>query len=236
MSQTDETIAELRETHRMHQQLLRACVRLDLQIKAIERRVTGPTMRNTPTIEGLSADQRRGRETDRGAYSFVAELATIPLQDARESIRVHERKLRRRIAKLGAALPVYPFASTVPGLGAFSLAQLVAEAGDLSAYRSPPALWKRMGLAVIDGSAQKRVAGAAAHAQGYSPIRRSIMYVIGESLIKKQNQYRQLYLERKIIEAGKAPELTKMHLHLRAHRYMEKRLLRDLWRQWPRAA
>lgn len=58
------------------------------------------------------------------------------------------------------------------------------------------------------------------------------MFVIGEALIKKQNRYRALYLERKVIEEQKAPSGSKLLWHRRAHRYMEKRLLRDLWSAW----
>jgi hypothetical protein len=162
----------------------------------------------------------------------IADLATLPLQEALAGIRRHELKLRRRLEKLGKALPVYFFVEGVKGFGAFGLAQIVAEAGDLTGYAAPAKLWKRMGLAVIAGMAQRRVRGAEALEHGFSPVRRSIMFMIGDSLIKKQNLYRELYLKRKEFEAAKQPDFSKMRTHLRAHRYIEKRLLRDLWRAW----
>ena len=314
----NSTIAELRETHRMHQALLRACTRLVLQIKAIERRVSGKAMRYTPSIEELPADSHqiqativiptpkvqvssesgfdsRARETSRPkkpqhalshghdpdnhlratkseasaisslsragdsdirlcaavehASTFIvvphegdpfldgiANLATLPLQEALAGIRRHELKLRRRLEKLAKTLPAYSFVEGIKGFGAFGLAQIVAEAGDLASYAAPAKLWKRMGLAVIAGMAQRRVTGAEALEHGFSPARRSIMFMIGDSLIKQQNVYRNLYLKRKEFEAAKQPDFSKMRLHLRAHRYAEKRLLRDLWRAWRNAA
>lgn len=121
------------------------------------------------------------------------------------------------------------FVDGIVGFGLFGLAQIVAEAGALDAYDNPAKLWRRMGLAVASGVAERRLAGVNS---GYSPRRRTIMFVIGEALIKKQNRYRALYLERKVIEEQKAPSGSKLLWHRRAHRYMEKRLLRDLWSAW----
>lgn len=134
--------------------------------------------------------------------------------------------------KLAKQLPVWPWWKSVNGLGALGLAQIVGESGDLSNYANPGKLWKRLGLAVIDGKSQRRVSGAAALEHGYSPRRRSVMYCIGDSAIKKQSPYRDLYLERKEYEKAKVPDLTPMHHHRRAQRYMEKRILKHLWQRW----
>jgi hypothetical protein len=113
------------------------------------------------------------------------------------------------------------------------LAVIVGVAGDLSNYSNPAKLWKRFGLAVIDGRAQRKVTNTEqAIAMGYSPMRRSAMWTIGDAVIKTQGEYRELYLDRKMYEAERDPEMSKMHCHRRAQRYMEKRLLRDLWRAW----
>jgi hypothetical protein len=61
------------------------------------------------------------------------------------------------------------------------------------------------------------------------------VWTIGDALIKgNRDGYRRLYLERKALEAERPEVETKMHAHRRAQRYMEKRLLRDLWREWRR--
>jgi len=71
---------------------------------------------------------------------------------------------------------------------------------------------------------------------GYSPKRRSRMWNIGDALIKGNADgiYRATYLKRKEYELARNPEMPKIHAHRRAQRYMEKRLLRDLWRAWGR--
>jgi hypothetical protein len=108
-------------------------------------------------------------------------------------------------------------------------------------------VWKRMGMAVIDGGRQRRVAGDAALLHGYSPARRSIMWNIGACLIKAQvrsakdeegnklastaiGPYGQLYIDRKAMEAERVDSAA--HAHNRAQRYVEKRLLRDMWKAW----
>jgi hypothetical protein len=137
----------------------------------------------------------------------------------------------------------------VSGLGDFSLAGIIGECGGHAPgdFRSPAALWKRMGLAVIGDGRQRRVAGDAALEHGYSPTRRSLMWTVGECIIKAQvraekdadgtrtgsraiGPYGALYLERKAYEAERVE--TAAHAHNRAKRYTEKRLLRDLWRAW----
>jgi hypothetical protein len=94
--------------------------------------------------------------------------------------------------------------------------------------------------------------------QKYSPRRRSRMYTIGEALTKNGHSgyvaiyaYRQVYLDRKAYEKaraealgltvapaakipkGREAEFTSLgHIDNRARRYMEKRLVRDLWNAW----
>ena len=155
-------------------------------------------------------------------------------------------------------LPVLTgFGEAVRGFGAVSLAVIVAEAGDLSAYPKEGHLWKRMGLAVMDGVRQGGLSKGAASEDwiehGYNATRRSKMFVIGDVLIKTAGVYREVYLARKDYERaraeaaglavlpsakiGKANAATSIsdgHIHRRAQRYMEKRLLKDLWQAWNR--
>jgi hypothetical protein len=82
---------------------------------------------------------------------------------------------------------------------------------------------------------------------GYNAQRRSIMWNIGACLIKAQvrsakdeagekiastaiGPYGQIYLDRKALEAARTQSAA--HAHNRAQRYMEKRLLRDMWKAW----
>ena len=47
-------------------------------------------------------------------------------------------------------------------------------------------------------------------------------------------EYRQVYLDRKAYELARAPEMSDIHAHKRALRYMMKRYLRNLWVAWRR--
>lgn len=167
-----------------------------------------------------------------------------------------EAESTKRMEKLARHLPVWAaWAEAQRGFGARSLAVIVGEAGDLANYPSKSHLWKRMGLAVIDGVRQG-APGAGATAEdwvehGYRPARRSAMFVIGDVLVKSGAHYRDVYLARKAYEraqfeaAGfavlpsakitkslKASSVSDGWVHRRAQRYMEKRLLRDLWQAW----
>lgn len=166
-----------------------------------------------------------------------------------------------RIAKL---LPVWPFVEGVRGLGAKGLAILTAEAGlPLGDYRSVSGVWKRLGLAVIDGERQRKKSGledAARH--GYSPRRRSQVWAVcSDALFRAQwrgadeeaglearpiGPYGEVYARRR---AHTAPRIdatahlpatdpgkwTKGRCHNDGRRVMTKALLRDLWAEWRRA-
>lgn len=159
-----------------------------------------------------------------------------------------------RLAKM---LPVWEWARHIDGFAAPSLAVIVAEAGDLGEYPKKGHLWKRMGVAVIgevrQGGLPKSAPKEAWIEHGYSRVRRSRMWNIGDSLIKGNGDgpYRAVYLRRKDYERkraeaagltvvptakipkGRAHEFMSVgHIHLRAQRYMEKRLLKDLWQAW----
>lgn len=173
-----------------------------------------------------------------------------------------EAAATREMKRLARTLPVWAsFGEGVPGFGEGSLAMIVGEAGDLSAYPKKGHLWKRMGVAVIgagDGVADHRQGNPGSEAdskawiaEGYNRVRRSRLFVLGDSLLKPAGPYRDVYLSRKARELEKAAEeglivapaasipkgkasgyRSKGVIHLRAQRYMEKRLLKDLWQAW----
>ncbi len=182
---------------------------------------------------------------------------------AREPTDAFEKLATDKLAELAIQLPVWKsFGESINGFGMRSLGVIVGEAGDLSNYATHSKLWKRMGMAVMDGLRQGQVEkglskddrNARYKEHGYSPVRRSRMFVIGDTLIKAAGPYRQVYLARKEFEAAKARAngltvapaakipakrkdefMSEGHVHRRAQRYMEKRLLRDLWKAWRRA-
>lgn len=92
-----------------------------------------------------------------------------------------------RMRELAALLPVWEFASTIKGLGPKQFAIIVGEAGiPIGDYRTVSGLWKRMGVAVINGKRQQRKSGDEGILQGYSPTRRAELYVIGDVMFRQQ--------------------------------------------------
>lgn len=172
-----------------------------------------------------------------------------------------EKIATKEMERLAKLLPVWEqFGEPIRGFGAGSLAVIVGEAGDLANYPTHSKLWKRMGLAVMDGVRQGGLNKSSGKdlwiEHGYSPLRRSRMWNIGDTLMKgnRDGTYRTAYLQRKeyerakaeaagltVVPAAKIPAkrkdefMSEGHVHLRAQRYMEKRLLRDLWKAWRRA-
>lgn len=169
------------------------------------------------------------------AVVSFAVAATWPLFESERHLRKTRIDLYEKpMQKLAKELQVWPWAEACRGFAPLSLAQLVGEIGDLNDYDNPAKVWKRMGLAVMpDGERQRRIAGDDAIEHGYNPSRRSVMYVIGDNLIRSKNpEYYGVFLERRDYERDRAPDDKPIALMRRAHRYMEKRFLRDFWRAW----
>lgn len=202
-----------------------------------------------PSIEPLGEGEAKSRLSP--GLSMPILFAAPCLLEARSMVASQRKIVEKMMVKHAEKLPVYEiFVKPIIGMGALGLAQIIGEAGDLSMYPNPAKLWKRMGLGLVGNERQRKVTDAAqALLHGYSPQRRSMMFVIGDSLLKKQNAYRDLYLARKQYEIEKteseglqvlpANKIKKgmearsvMHVHRRSQRYVEKRLLRDLWRAW----
>lgn len=234
--------AVIQERYRQRQDLHRAEQRLTLQIKAICRRFVrgdaGEASKLYSSIEG------------KGKHSLTihAQAVTSVLWKARAGLHHARLTLEAELEEAATKLPIWPRVAATPGLGALSVACLVGETGNLDKYTSHSKLWKRLGLAVIDEQCQRRVRGADAIRQGYSPGRRSLVWKIGSNMLRSQsahasNSRRRLpkpagpfrlgYDARKAYELANG--LPKAHAHNRAKRYMEKRLVRNIWRAWREA-
>lgn len=225
-----------------------------LDLPAAER--TAIAEQAATLIDTISAGETTGT-----GFDLIIEAAL----KAREPFVAIEDRSLKQMQALAVELPVWPvFGAEVRGFGEGSLAVIVGEAGNLANYANHSKLWKRMGLAVMgagDGKADIRQGGLSKGAakddwiaHGYSAERRSRMFVIGDVLVKQQGPYREVYLTRKAYEVAKAEEAglivapsakipagkqalyrSQGHVHKRAQRYMEKRLLRDLHKAWAAA-
>lgn len=159
------------------------------------------------------------------------------------------------------------------GFGLISLATVIGETGDLRLYSNPGKLWRRLGCAPWTygkpgeaprtqmGSTWKSKGGLTAEQWsqfGYSPRRRSIVYVIGTCLIKaNKGPYRKRFDEVKAAAITGRPDwsackcegtgksergakcsgcLGKGYKSLRCNTHamllMTKLLLKNLWKQW----
>src|SRR3990167_2425633 len=226
------TIDVIRERWRERRSWHQAEKILTLQIKALCRRLVGGDKGEANRVFAAALG------TGEHPRAEIALAAIMPLLEGRETIQKARKNTERRLATLAGALPAHAWVKTIRGMGILGLAAIVGEAGDLSLYANPAKLWRRMGLAPFQGRALStwRFNGGLTATDweeaGYSPRRRAVMWTIGDAMIKCNGDYRPLYLERKEIERTKAPDAQPIILHRRAQRYMEKRMLRDLWVYW----
>lgn len=233
------SIATLRELHRKRQDFHRSEKSLTLQVKAICRRLCAG---DKDEADKLYTAMSKGAED---GQAMVAKDWTEPFIQARSILEGNRKQVEKDMAKVAKTLPVAEWVDGIKGFGVGSLAAVIGEAGDLSNYPTHSHLWKRLGLAVIDGGRQRLVPGADALVHGYSPSRRSVVWNIGQCVFKSQSQrvdketgevkieageYRKVYDARKEYEMDRVE--TKGHAHNRATRYMEKKLMRDLWKAW----
>jgi hypothetical protein len=224
-----DLLAGLRDQHRRGVDFMSARCRLELQMKSICRRFC-----DGDKDAGSKAYLKAKKGSDAKLAVYLA-----PFFAAHAQLEEQEAECSKAMAKMAECLPVAAWVDGVHGLGALSIARIVAELGDPGAYSNPAKCWKRLGLAVFGGMRQgqvaKEITGDARAAEfqrhGYSPRRRSIVYVAIESMLRQSKcPYRQLYLERKEYETPRVE--TKMHAHRRAQRYVAKRVVLDLWKQW----
>lgn len=259
------TIAEIVDLHRMRQGVIKAQTRLVLQAMAAIRFATHQAGDWDDDDAKAKARKRaddlyRAVATDPAheLYIYVMPylLAMAPL-DAQRA--VYEKAMVRAVKRL----PVYPFVKSVNGFGDVSFATIVGECGDIGSYKSVSAVWKRLGLAVIDGKRQGAPGDGATKddwiRHGYSKQRRSVSWNARNQIIggmglwrpaygddlSGATYYQRVFAERAryesgklglpIAESAKGKESYKKHATNRAMRYTEKRLLRELYKAWRRS-
>lgn len=231
---TNPLIAQIVETWRIRQDMVRAQQKLTLQIKSICRRYTKGDKKEA---DALYASMQNGMAHP---LAQSCHMACVGLFAARVPLEEQRKGYEKTLAKLGKQLPIAHMADEIKGVNHGTLATIVGECGDLSAYRSVSAVWKRAGLAVIEGGRQRRVSGDAALEHGYSPSRRSTFWNISAALLKSQGKddnagpYRQIYDARKEYERPRVE--SDGHAHNRAQRHMLKELIKRLTLEWRRVA
>jgi len=186
---------------------------------------------------------------------YIAEPGVQLMKPFLLAQKATEKEILRRVRML----PIWiEWASAIHGLGVLGIGLLLAETGDLLNYPTKGHLWKRMGLAVLNGVRQGGLPYGEASNQewiehGYSKLRRNVVWTLSESILKHPaSPYNVMFQRRREQETaaavargltvvaaadwqrGAANVISKMHINNRARRYMEKRLLYDMWRHWRR--
>lgn len=165
-------------------------------------------------------------------------------RQAWDGLRASTEKDMRKIAQ---SLPAYAWVKDVRGFGDLGFAIIIGETGDLANYATKERVWKRLGLAVIEGQRQGRRTNAEEAAKhGYSPKRRAEIWTVTDSLFRAQwrgakedapahalGLYGTAYARRKAATEGR-PDWTPAHRDNDARRIMCKFLVENLWRVWNR--
>lgn len=186
---------------------------------------------------------------DAGDQTYRALSACTPIIVQSAAARAGWDALRNQVEKdmrrLAQTLPAYQWVKGVAGLSDLGLAVIVGETGDLSAYATKERVWKRLGLAVIEGFRQRRMADAdQAAVHGYNPKRRAEIWAICSDSMSRQQwrgakddapahangPYGAVYARRKANTDGR--EWTPARRDADARRIMTKAVVEDLWRVW----
>lgn len=236
-----ETIEQLKYENRFRVDFLKTELALTNRIRDLGERVghvQGGNRDECADDHQLLDDRTRQAEGRTQPDAPISTALAAPLEDSRKVLKKARTMYQRRMEKLAKTLPVWPWVEQVRGVGPLMLAQITAEAGNLSDYSNPAKLWKRFGLATDpEHGRQRRAKGPDGVMMGFNPARRAVMWNCGECLIKQNKDgFRHVYDERKAYETKRGPEMTKGKAHARAKRYMEKRFLLKLWKAWRKAA
>ena len=135
----------------------------------------------------------KGTEPPASETPFEASVALEPFFASLKKFQDERKKLEKDLNKTARSLPTYEWSQAIPGFGAGGFLSIIGEAtvveldGTVRAlgdYHTVAGLWKRMGVAIINGERQRKRADAEeALLHGYNPARRSALWNIGGGLI-----------------------------------------------------
>lgn len=160
----------------------------------------------------------------------VFRIMILHLHEIAKDFKAQQLQCEKLMIKMIEKLPIAKWIKGVRGISLLGAAVLIGETGNLSNYDSKSKVWKRLGLAVFNGKAQRKARGEEGIEQGYSPFRRSVAWNIGENFVKQGDTYRKIYLAHKEIQLAR--DITRGHADNRAKRYATKKFVADLWKVW----
>jgi len=202
-----EVLMRLRDAHRTQQRFIVASTKLTNAQKAAVR-----------SALGIEKFEDRDSKSAKSAEKMVDSMLKAALEDpmhslhgavisyslARAPLEAAISKSDKLLVSILKELPIYQFCLETKFLGEKTLARIIGETSGISRvtgkrygmgdFRSVSAVWKRMGLAVIDGHRQGNP-GKGATAQdwideGYNKKRRSVAYVGLQYMIGKMGNWR----------------------------------------------
>ena len=196
-----ETIDHIQNLFKLRQNMIQAMTKLSLQAQSV--------LRMSVASEGDFADddaKAAARKRTEKLYGQVVKDPGHPLfgliepyMFAAEPLEARRASYEKEMVRLVKTLPIYPWAKETKGLGDSGLATVIGACGDIGTYKSVSAVWKRMGLAVMNGKRQGAPGEGATKddwiAHGYNRRRRSVMWNVGNSLILGMGKFRPVYGE-----------------------------------------
>jgi hypothetical protein len=236
---SDPLVQDIVEVWRLRNQMVKSNTKLALQAQAMCRRYVGGDKEQATK---LYAKIKAGRTPD---GMEMLESAILPFIAAMQPVERQRKAFEKQATKWAERLPIAAHAKAIKGFGYSGLARVVGECGDLSAYRTVSGVWKRAGLAVINGKRQRRVAGEEAIEHGYSPERRASFWNCMDALFKHQGKdddatdWRRMYdvakekaMESETITMKGDGTPNGKHADARARRYVMKAILKHLTIAW----
>jgi hypothetical protein len=257
---TAEIAAECQRVQRLRAQVMKSRIALENQLRATVAvhlgYVGGGEEKASRTEKFEAADALIDRVDAGGDDPALGDLIRANLIAVRGDKKLHVHGfqdkldgLDKELEKLAARLPVAAWvkAADQRGFGLKSMGVVVGECGDLANYANPAKVWKRMGCAPWQFNGETRMGstwksgkegklpGEEWERFGYSPRRRSVMYVIGENLLKlNRGPYRARYDGAKATIQAAHPDYSKMRCHRHGMLLAVKLLLKNLWVEWNR--
>lgn len=177
--------------------------------------------------EALIHEVVKGRE--KSEIEEIIRASWIGIQSLPDVEAIHKKEME----ELAIRLPIYPWIKSPEqdGIATLSVATVVGECGNLHNYSGPAKVWRRMacapytyeghthmgetwkkeGLRKINGI--PKLSNEAWEDYGYSPKRRSLMYVIGGNILKQNGDgpYRKEYDREKERTKNTHPEWWACH-------------------------
>lgn len=196
----------------------------------------------------LAMAERVKKGGEESIVGHIREAVDIIARSINDVARERER-IDADIGRLAKGLPIAPWVEVIKGFSHTQAGLILAETGSLSNYPTVSSVWKRMGLAVINGGAQRRVVGDAATLHGFVPRRRAVMYMIEDTILRqsitaeKEDQPRasktplgDVYMRERAKREARIADGEKLWkgAHFQARRIMGKELLRQMWVEWRR--